>query len=219
MEKQGVIKKVNQPTEWVNPILIVKKLNGKIRICLDPRELNETMRRSHYKMPTFEEISSKMRGVKYFTTPDGSRAFLQKQLDYDSSLLCMFATPFGRRFLRLPYGIKAAPEVFQKEMSELLESQQYAEPFVDDIIIWGETLEHHNRNLEKFLNIARRSGLKLERNKLQLTKKQIEYLGHFLTEEGIKLDEDKKKAIKEMPIPQNREELQRFLGMTNYLMK
>lgn len=120
------------------------------------------MKRSHYKMPTFEEICSKMKGVKYFTTLD--RALLQKRLDHKSSLLYTFATPFGRYRFK-SYGIKAAPEVFQKDMSEMLESHEYAEPFVDDIIVWGETLEQHNKNLEKFLKIARRD-VKVEKNKL-----------------------------------------------------
>ncbi|KAK0147806.1 hypothetical protein N1851_012497 [Merluccius polli] len=103
----GVIKKVNEPTDWVNSMVITKKKNGELRICMDPKDLNESIKREHYQIPTREEIISKMSGASYFTKLDASQGFWQLKLDESSTRYCTFNTPFGRYcFLRLPFGIK-----------------------------------------------------------------------------------------------------------------
>ncbi|KAK0132248.1 hypothetical protein N1851_032926 [Merluccius polli] len=119
MEKMKVITKIEEPTQWVNPIVIVEKPNGKLRICLDPRDLNTAVMREHYQLPTVEEITSRLTKAKYFTVLDASSGFWQLKLDEASSRLCTFNTPFGRyRFLRLAFGINSAPEVFHRTKLE-----------------------------------------------------------------------------------------------------
>ena len=111
MEKLKVIVKIEEPTQWVNPIVIVEKPNGKLRICLDPRDLNTAVMREHYQLPTVEEITCRLSEAKYSTVLDASSWFWQLKLDEASTRLCTFNTPFGRyRFLRLPFGINSAPQ-------------------------------------------------------------------------------------------------------------
>jgi len=119
----GVIKKVNESTDWVNSMVITKKKNGELRICMDPKDLNESIKREHYQIPTCEEIISEMSGASYLTTLDASQGFWQLKLDESSTRYCTFNTPFGRHcFLRLPFGIKSAPEIFHRAMEQIIEA-------------------------------------------------------------------------------------------------
>ena len=118
--KQGVIRKVDSPTDWVNSIVIVEKPNtGKLRICLDPKHLNQAIKREHFQLPTVEEIASRLSGASVFSKLDATHGYWQIPLDEPSQLLTTFSTPFGRYcFTRMPFGIKSAQEVFQKRISQ-----------------------------------------------------------------------------------------------------
>ena len=155
MEKLKVIVKIEEPTQWVNPIVIVEKPNGKLRICLDPRDLNTAVMREHYQLPTVEEITCRLSEAKYFTVLDASSGFWQLKLDEASTRLCTFNTPFGRyRFLRLPFGIHSAPEVFHRTVRQLFEGIEGVETYIDDLLIWGETKELHVCRLRQVLEMA-----------------------------------------------------------------
>ena len=106
MEKLGCIRKVEEPADWVNGMVLVEKPNKSLRVCLDPRPLNEGIKRQHLQLPTKEEMLSKLTGAKYFTKLDASSGYWQIKVDDESAGLLTFATPFGRyQFLRLPFGI------------------------------------------------------------------------------------------------------------------
>ena len=77
MEKDDVIKKVDEPTDWVSSIAIVEKPDGSLRICLDLRDLNQNLKREHYQLPTFEEISMRLSGVTLFTKLDANKGYWQ----------------------------------------------------------------------------------------------------------------------------------------------
>ena len=117
--KSGVLVKVDQPTDWVNNSVIVEKKNGSLRLCLNARDLNKSIKCEHYKIPTMQEIASEFAGKTVFSTLDLKDGYWQVQLDEESSLLCTFNMPFGRyRFTRMPFGIKSASKVFQKRMKK-----------------------------------------------------------------------------------------------------
>jgi hypothetical protein len=138
MEDAGVIVKQTEPTDWVNSMVTVIK-REKIRVCIDPRDLNRAIKREHYPMKTIEEVVAGMPEAKVFSVLNATSGYWQMELNEESSKLCTFNTPFGRyRFTRLPFGIKSAPEVFQKKMSQVLEDIDGAEAIVDDILVWGK---------------------------------------------------------------------------------
>ncbi|XP_045446883.1 uncharacterized protein K02A2.6-like [Melitaea cinxia] len=142
LEKIGVISKVSHPTEWVNSLVIVDKPNGDLRLCLDPKDLNEVIKRQHLELPTLEEITSKLSGAKYFSTLDVKNGFWNIKLSAASSDLCCFNTPFGRyKFLRMPFGICSASEVYQHRMRQILDDLDGVDVYIDDILIW----EQHER--------------------------------------------------------------------------
>ena len=122
-------------------------------------------------------------------------------------------------FKRLPYCINSASEVFQKTVSSVIFDIEGSANSQDDIVIWEKTLAEHDNRLRKVLLKVRESGLKLNKNKCQFCKNSIVFLGHIISSEGIKVDPSKTDAITKMSVPQSLTELQRFLGMLNYLAK
>ncbi|CAB3985078.1 Hypothetical predicted protein [Paramuricea clavata] len=189
------------------------------RSQLNPRNLNLALKRSHYPMRTVESVAARMPGASVFSTLDAKSGFWQITLDEKSSMLTTFGTPFGRfRYLRIPFGINTASEVFQRTMEQLFTGYP-CEIIVDDILVWGSDITEHDYNLEKVLQRAKEVNLKLTTKKCKFRLESVSYVGHQFTKGGLKPDEDKIKAIKEMPAPDGPKALQRFLGMVNYLHK
>ena len=221
-QKQKLKKELDRlvQTEVVLPLVIVEKPNGDLRLCLDPMDLNEYIRREHYHLPNRSEILSEMADARYFTKMDASQGFYQIQLDEESTQLCTVATPFGGySFKRLPYGINCAPEIFHAKIQQLFESETGVKVFMDDTVVWGRTREEHDARLKKALATIRRSGLKLNEKKCVFGVTELTYLGEKLTHQGIKPDPDKVAGSCNMPVPTTKEEVQRALGMVNYMAK
>lgn len=225
LENRGVIKKVTTPTDWISSMLIVKK-PGKLRICIDPRDLNKAIKRSHYIMPTLEDILPNLANAKVFSVLDAREGFWHIKLDEHSSYLTTFWTPFGRfRWLRLPFGISSAPEEFQRRQHEVLEGLTGAECVMDDIIVYGcgqtmeSAIQDHDRNLTAVLQRARDVGLKLNKDKFKLRQTEVKYMGNILTADGIRPDPDKVTAITDMRRPENVKAVQRFIGLATYLSR
>ena len=220
MESTGVIEKVTTPTDWVNSLVVVEKPNGKLRICLDPKDLNAAIKRPHYPMPTLDDAVSKMAGARYFTKLDAKSGYWQMKLSKDSSYLTTFNTPFGRyRFLRLPFGIVSAQDDFQRKMDETFEGIPGVTSLVDDVIVFGKTQEDHDANLQATLERATIKNLKLNPEKLTVGAQEVEYFGHIISADGLRPDPTKVKAIQDMPPPNDKKELQTLLGMITYLAK
>lgn len=220
MVKDEIITAVDEPTEFVNPIVIVMKPDKSLRICLDPQHLNSCLMREHFKLPTFEEVTSKMAGSTVFSILDASKAFWQIKLTGKSSYMTTFNTPFGRyRFLRMPYGIKTAPEVFHKTYKEIFKDIENVEVYIDDIIIYAKDINHHNQILEKVLNRAESSGVKFKEEKLKLAQPKVKFLGHEISAKGIEPDSDKIKAIEKMKKPEDAKAVERLLGFITYVGK
>lgn len=220
MESLNVIEKIDEPTEWVSSLVIVAKKNGKPRVCMDPRNLNRAIRREHFKLPTREEIMSQFANAKYFSKLDASSGFWQLKLDDASSKLCTFNSPFGRyRFLRLPFGIASAPEVYHKTIHMIYEHIKGVDTSMDDIIVWGSTKAEHDVRLKQVFKATRKANLKLNREKCQLGVKELTFVGDILSSEGIRPDPRKVSAIENMPRPQCKKDVQRFNGMINYMGK
>ena len=136
LEKRGIIKKVTDPTEWISSMVIVAK-PGKIRICLDPRDLNQALKRPKYQMPTLEEILPRLAKAKVFSTLDAKDGFYQIGLDQESSMN-RFLDPFGRyRYLRMPFGVSLAPEEFGCKLHEKLDDLPGVVVLRDDVLVMG----------------------------------------------------------------------------------
>ncbi|VDI46803.1 Hypothetical predicted protein [Mytilus galloprovincialis] len=203
MEDKEVIRKVDEPTDWVNSLVVVEKpKTGKLRICLDPRNLNKAIKREHFALPTIEDITTRLTGAKYLSKLDCNSGYWQLRMDKESQLLTTFNSPFGRYcFLRMPFGIKSAQEVFQKRVSQLFENLKGVETDIDDILVWGTTRKEHDDRLRSVLNRCQEVGLTLNAEKCKFRVKEVTYIGHTLSADGVRPDQEKIRAIKEMPAP------------------
>ena len=225
MVAQRILKKVVEPTPWINSMVVVRK-PGKLRLCIGPVDLNKVVKRPKYQMPTIEEILPNLENAKVFSVLDAKDGFCHIKLDKESSMLTTFWTPFGRyRWLRLPFGLTSAPEVFQCKQHEVLEGLHGVEVIADDILVYGcgktqeEAVKDHDANLIELLKRAQKVNLKLNKKKLKLKMTEVSYMGHLLTSTGLKPDPEKIKAVTEMKRPSNVKETQCFLGFVNYLAK
>lgn len=225
MVTSGILAPVTEPTEWVSSMLVIVKPN-KLRICLDPRDLNKAIRREHYQMPTVEEVATRLSQAKKFTVVDAKDGFWQKRLDTESSYKTTFNTPFGRyRWNRMPFGISSAPEVWQRTMHEFVEDLEGVEVIADDFLIAGFGNTEHEvnqslaRNERAFLEKCRLWNLKLNRAKVKWHQSSVKFMGHLLTSQGLMPDPEKIQAILQMPEPEDVTSLKRFLGMVTYLAK
>ncbi len=225
LEKQGIIIKEDQPTEWISSMVTIKK-PGKLRLCLDPRDLNKAIKRPKYQMPTLDEVLPNLANAKIFTVLDAKDGFHQVELDEASSKLTTFWTPFGRyRYLRMPFGISSAPEEWQRRLNEALIGLPGVICIADDILVYGagdteeEVMKDHNKNLRLLLQRAAEINLKLNRKKLKLCLTEVSYMGQLLTNEGIKPDPSKIAAITEMERPKDKKGVQSILGCVNYLSR
>ena len=225
LEKSGIIAKVKTPTQWISSMVAVKKPN-KLRLCIDPSDLNKAVQRNHYPTPVIDDILPRLSKAKVFSVVDAKDGFLQIKLDNQSSYLTTFYTPFGLyRWLRMPFGLKSAPEEFQRRLDECLEGLKNVAVIADDILIYGtgntdnEAEKSHDAALIALLNRCRECGLKLNKNKLRFKLDSVTYMGHVISKEGVCPDPEKVVAIDNMEKPTNVQAVQRFLGMVTYLAK
>ena len=192
MEKRGVIRKFEEPTNWVNSMAIVEKPDGSLRICLDPRHLNKAIKREHLQLPTIEDITTRMANAKWFTKLDANRGYWQIPLDEENQLLTTFNTPFGRFCYQVsPFGIKSAQQVFQKPISQHFGDLEGVETDIDDIIVHADAEMKHYARLNSALGRCKKINLMLNKGKCVFKVKEVTYVGHKLTQEGIKPDDGK----------------------------
>ena len=187
---------------------------------MDPTEFNKYILRQHHKIPDFEDLSTKMSEDRVFSTLDADRAFHQIKLSNKSSKYLVITTPFGRfRYLRMPFGICSDTEVFQDVFEEIFGDIEGVDLYVDDIRIRGKNQKEHDERLLLVLKRARERNIKFNLKKCKISCNEIKYMGHYFSDKGIKVDDEKVKAIVEMEAPKNKAQLETFLGMITYVSK
>jgi len=220
LQKEGIIKPIEVPTDWCAPMVPILKKSGKIRICTDFKRLNQNVKRPYINLPNLDDIAPSLVGATHFSTMDMNSGFHQVPLDERSMPLTTFITPFGRFcYQRLPMGINIGPEVFQLQMQKLLRDLPGCAVIMDDILVWGRSPDEHDRRLKAVQQRITDSGLTLNQEKCQLGKREVTFFGHILSADGLRPSPDKIKAILDMPPPTNLTELRSLCGMLNYLSK
>ena len=220
MESQGIIAKLKEgePTAWVNSLVYRRKPNGKLQICLDPKDLNRAISREHHVIPTLEEILPKLSGAKFFSIVDAKCGYWNVELDNESSYLTTFNSPFGRyRFLRMPFGLKMSQDVFQAKIDQTFEGCEGTIGIADDIVIFGKSEQEHDRHLHDMLTRCRSTGLKLNPDKCKIKQRKIKFYGVICGEDGVQPDPSKVSALKNLAAPTTTQELQTFLGLVTYM--
>lgn len=220
MEKDGVVSKVDGVSQWVNPMVIVEKPSGDIRICIDPQGLNRAIITEVFKVPTVEELTSKLSGSKVFAKLDARASFWQVKLDGESAKLTTFSTPFGNyRFNRLPFGLNVSTQAYQRIVTEIFKGIDGVVMYVDDILVYAPDKTILQERLRKVLDACKRYKLRLNKSKCTWEQTEIKYLGFIISGQGVKIDPQKVNAITEISSLTSKEEVHRFLGMLTYVGK
>lgn len=220
MVRRGAIKKVNEPTDFVNSAVLAERPDGRMRICLDPTDLNRVIKREHYAAAVVQDKAHLLNGSDTFTKLDLKDGYWHVKLDEESSYLTTFNTPFGRyRYLVMPYGLSVSQDIFQMKIDETYDDCEGVVGIADDINVHSNGDAQHDVNLHAAMERTRMSNLSLNFKKIELKKSSIKFFGNIYTKDGVKPDPDKVAAIADLRPPETKSELKTFLGMVNYLQQ
>ena len=206
-----------------SPMVVVEKADKKhIRICIDckrtvnPQLINE----SFYPLPDQDSIFARMSDANWFCVIDLSNAYQQLELTQDSQEILTLNTPFGLfRYTKLPFGVSAAPSIFQSVIDKILGNIEKARAYLDDIIIWGESRKECADVLRSVIQRLSQFNVKVNCEKCVVLKQEVKYLGHILKAGTIGINPDKFKSVLMAPTPKNAKEVMAFLGLINYFRK
>ena len=213
----GIVEPVEGPAPWVNPVVIVPKNNGEIRLCIDMRQANQAIMRRRYPIPTVDDVLHTMNGSKVFSKLDLKWGYHQLQLSPESTEITTFATPDGLfRYKRLLFGVCSASEQYQHEIASVLAGIEGAENISDDIVVHGPDTETHDKRLHQTIRRLQECGLTLNAEKCLFNMDRLVFMGMLLSEKGIGPTEDRVKAVLEAKEPENATDVRSFLGLANY---
>ena len=171
-------------------------------------------------MSRVEDIFSKLGKARYYTTLDLRSSYHHIALDEKSIKKTAFVAPFGKyEYLNVPFGLPQVPAYFQNLKNEVLNGLNFTLDYLDDVIIFSETAEQHLKHIQIMLTRLKQASLKLRKSKCAFFKKELYYIGHLLTTQGIKLQTEKIKAVSEMKPPTNQKGVREYLGMAGYYRK
>ena len=215
--KIGVLKKVNR-SQWAAPTFIIPKKDGTVRFISDFRELNKRIKRKPYPIPHIQDMLLNLEGFQYATSLDLNMGYYHIELSPASKELCTIVLPFGKyEYQRIPMGLCNSPDIFQEKMSELMEGLEFVRTYIDDLLCLTKgSFEDHLEKLERVFSRLQRAGLKVNAKKSFFARQELEYLGYWITREGIQPVSKKVEAILKIAEPTTRRELRSFIGVVNY---
>ena len=217
LEKRGVIEPSDSP--WAANVVLVDKKDGTKRFCVDYRKLNSVTIKDAYPVPRIDETFDALRGAKWFCTLDLASGYWQVALDEDASQKSTFVVRSGLyRWKCMPFGLCNAPATFERLMEKIMAGLQWEILliYLDDIIVFGQTVTETLARLRVVFERLRLAGLKLKPSKCHLFQQSVAYLGHIVSSEGIATDPQKVETVASWPTPRCVREVRSFLGLASY---
>ena len=216
MLEAKVISRSQSP--WSFGLVIVSKKDGSKRLCVDYRKLNEITKKNSYPLPLIDDLLSLLGKAKYFTSLDLKSGYWQVKMSDKDKEKTAFACHKGLfEFNVMPFGLSNAPSVFMMLMSIVLGGlESFAVAYIDDVLIFSETLEEHWKHVHAVFRRLEEHDLKLKLKKCQFLREEIHYLGFVIGRDGIKPEEEKVRAIRDMPAPTTVREVRSLMGMAGY---
>ena len=218
LAREGIIER--SASDYSSAPVLVKKPDGKIRMCIDYRDLNKTTKRDAYPMPSMDSILDKLRRAKYLSKIDLKAACQQIPMEHKSKKYTAFAIPGSGlwQYTRLPFGLVNAPMTFVRLVDSLFgpEIEPHVFVYLDDIVIAIETFKEHLVWLEFMLKRLADAGLKVNEEKCEFCCSRISYLGFLLDREGLRPDPEKVAPVLNYPPLQNVKQVRSFLGMVGW---
>ena len=214
----GVIRK--SKSQWASNVVLVRKKNGKLRLCIDYRMLNKRTVKDSYALPRIEEVLDILNGAKLFSTIDIKSGYHQVSVEYQHKCRTAFTVgPLGFcEYNKMPFGLSNSLATYQRLMEECLGSlnMKICVIYLEDLIIFSDTFQQHLERLDIVLTRLRECTLKLSADKCFFLQKRINFLGHLGSSEGVGTDPVKIEKIKNWPTPSNSDELRSFVAFAGY---
>jgi transposase InsO family protein len=208
----------NSSSPWSSNIVLAKKKDGSMRMCIDFRKLNARTVKDAYQLPRIDETLDRLAGARWFSSLDLQSGYWQVEMEEQDKPKTAFSVS-GVGFFeceRMPFGLSNAPSTFQRHMERTLADLPNCLVYLDDIIIFAETYEEHWKHLEAVFKHLAAAGLKLKPSKCKLFRSRVNYLGHVISSEGIEADPDKTEAIHNWPVPATVHDLRQAIGFFSY---
>ena len=220
MLSQGVIEPSTSP--WASPVVLVKKKSGETRFCIDYRKLNAISIKDAYPLPRIDDCLDALAGAKCFSTLDLASGYWQVGMTEEAKLKSAFVTNGGLyQWKVMPFGLCNAPSTFERLMEKVLAglTWQICLVYLDDVIVYSETVLEHIDRLEVIFQKLKKAGLTLKPKKCNLFRKQVPFLGHVVSAEGVSTDPEKIKSIQDWKVPKDLTDVRSFLGLCSYYRK
>lgn len=217
MENKGIIEPSSSP--WGSPVVLVRKKDGTVRFCVDYRKLNNITQKDAYPLPRIEDNLDALRGSTLFSTLDLASGYWQVQMAKEDKEKTAFNTKYGLyQFKVMPFGLCNAPGTFERLMETVLKGMQWerAVLYLDDIIIFSNSVEEHLHRLQEIFERLKEANLTLKPSKCHFFQEEVEFLGHIVNKDGITTDPKKVEAVRNWEVPKRVKEVRAFLGLTGY---
>ncbi|UYV79552.1 K02A2.6-like [Cordylochernes scorpioides] len=217
MEKLDIIQPSESP--WASPVVLIRKKDGSWRFCVDYRRLNKITKKDVYPLPRIDDTLDCLRGARFYSSMDLQSGYWQIDVEESDREKTAFITPDGLyEFKVMPFGLCNAPATFKRMIDNLLKGLKWTIClcYLDDIIVFSDGFEEHLRRLQLVLNCLKKAGLCLNSKKCKFGAKTITVLGHEVSENGIRPDQEKIRAVRDFATPRSLKEVRSFLGLSSY---
>ncbi|GBG71681.1 hypothetical protein CBR_g9094 [Chara braunii] len=213
----GFIKPSNSP--WGAPVLFARKADETLRLYIDYRGLNRYTVKNNYTMPRADELFDRLADNRFFTKIDLRSGYHQIRVATKDQPKTASRSRFSHyEFTVMPFGLTNAPATFQTAMNDIFRDilEEYVLVYLDDILVYSRTLEDHLRHLHDVLQRLHKHGFYAKLSKCRFAQRKVDFLGHHVSDQGLRMDDGKITAIAEWPVPTSAKQLRSFLGLTSY---
>ncbi|MCO5580910.1 hypothetical protein L7F22_034783 [Adiantum nelumboides] len=217
--EKGMVRPSSSP--FCSPVLLVQKKDGTYHICVDYRALNRITINDRFPVPRVEDLFDKLQGSTYFSRIELKSGYHQIRIVDEDIVKTAFRTTFGLyEYLVMPFGLTNAPSTFNRMMERIFRPHRnFTGVFFDDVIIYSKTIEEHKEHLKVIFQALRDNKLYVYQKKSEFFLQEIQYLGHIISKNGIRMDPAKLEVIKDWPNPRNLHEVRNFIGMCAYYIR